>query len=120
MAQILIVDDYADIRRLLSVTLGKKFTLAEAEDGMAAMEVIRRDPPQLVLLDVMMPGEMDGLAVLEAIKGDPKTRHIQVAMLTARGQAVDSEEANHLGADAYFVKPFSPLQLVGWVRDKLN
>ena len=120
MAQILIVDDYSDIRRLLSVTLGKKFTLTEAEDGVGAMEVIRREPPQVVLLDVMMPGEMDGLAVLDAIKGNPKTSHIQVAMLTARGQAVDSEEACHRGADAYFVKPFSPLQVVAWVRDKVN
>jgi CheY-like chemotaxis protein len=120
MAQILIVDDYCDIRRLLSVTLGRKFTLSEAEDGVSAMEVIRRDPPQVVLLDVMMPGEMDGLAVLDAIKGDPKTRHIQVAMLTARGQVVDGEDASRRGADAYFVKPFSPLQLVSWVTDKVH
>lgn len=119
MAQVLIVDDYSDIRRLLSVTLGKKFTLTEAEDGVSAMDVIRRDPPQVVLLDVMMPGEMDGLAVLDAIKSDPKTRNIQVAMLTARGQVVDSDEARSRGADAYFVKPFSPLQVMTWVREKL-
>ncbi|MBB1074109.1 response regulator [Rhodoferax sp. 4810] len=120
MTQILIVDDHADIRRLLSVTLGKRFSIVEAEDGLSAMDVIRRDPPQLVLLDVMMPGEMDGLAVLDAIKGDPKTRHILVAMLTARGQEKDGEDARARGADAYFVKPFSPLQVVNWVKDKLQ
>lgn len=120
MAQVLIVDDHSDIRRLLSVTLGKKFTLVEAEDGASAMEIIRRDPPQVVLLDVMMPGEMDGLAVLDAIKGNPKTSHIVVAMLTARGQAADSTDAGKRGADAYFVKPFSPLQVVSWVRSKLK
>jgi len=120
MTQILIVDDHSDIRRLLSVTLGKRFSILEAEDGESALDIIRRDPPQVVLLDVMMPGEMDGLAVLEAIKGDPKTSHILVAMLTARGQAVDSEDARGRGADAYFVKPFSPLQVVSWVKDKLK
>jgi CheY-like chemotaxis protein len=120
MSQILIVDDHSDIRRLLSVTLGKDFSIAEAEDGMAALEVIWRLPPQLVLLDVMMPGEVDGLAVLDAIKSDPKTKSILVAMITARGQAMDSEEARRRGADAYFVKPFSPLQVVTWVRDKLK
>ena len=120
MSQILIVDDHSDIRRLLSVTLGKDFSIAEAEDGIAALEIIRRLPPQLVLLDVMMPGEVDGLAVLDAIKSDPKTKSILVAMITARGQPMDSEEARRRGADAYFVKPFSPLQVVTWVRDKLK
>lgn len=120
MAQILIVDDHSDIRRLLSVTLARKCTIAEAADGVSAMEVVRRDPPQVVLLDVMMPGEMDGLAVLEAIKRNPKTVHIHVGMLTARGQVADGEEASRRGADAYFVKPFSPLQLVSWVMEKLQ
>lgn len=120
MTQILIVDDHSDIRRLLSVTLGKRFSIVEAEDGLTAMDVVRRDPPQLVLLDVMMPGEMDGLAVLDAIKGDPKSRHILVAMLTARGQVKDGDDARARGADAYFVKPFSPLQVVNWVKEKLN
>ncbi len=120
MSQILIVDDHSDIRRLLSVTLGRNFSISEAEDGMAALDIIRRQPPQLVLLDVMMPGEMDGLAVLDAIKSDPHTKSILVAMITARGQAIDGEEARRRGADAYFVKPFSPLQVVTWVRDKLQ
>ncbi len=120
MAQILIVDDHSDIRRLLSVTLGKDFTIAEAEDGVTALELIRREPPQLVLLDVMMPGELDGLAVLDIIKGHPDTSGILVAMVTARGQQADSEDARKRGADAYFIKPFSPLQVVNWVRSKLK
>lgn len=120
MTQILIVDDHADIRRLLSVTLGKRFSIVEVEDGISALEAIRRNPPKLVLLDVMMPGEIDGLTVLETIKSDPKTREILVAMLTARGQAKDSDIAQAHGADAYFVKPFSPLQVVSWVQDKLK
>lgn len=117
MHKILIVDDHSDIRRLLSITLGKEYDILEAEDGVSALEVIRRRHPRIVLLDVMMPGEMDGLQVLESIKKDPHTQNILVAMVTARGQVADGEEARERGADAYFIKPFSPLQVVSWVRE---
>lgn len=120
MQRILIVDDHDDIRRLLSITMGKSYEILEAEEGVAALEAVRRHRPDVVFLDVMMPGEMDGLQVLEAIKSDPQTRSTLVAMVTARGQAADSEEARKLGADGYFVKPFSPLQMMGWVRSHLK
>jgi len=120
MTTILIVDDHSDIRRLLSITLGKEFTILEAEDGIGALEVIRHKHPKVVLLDVMMPGEMDGLQVLDAIKADPATRHTLVAMVTARGQTADSDDARKRGADAYFIKPFSPLQVVAWVRSHVQ
>lgn len=120
MFPILIVDDHADIRRLLSVTLGKNYTILEAEDGVGALQVIQQHHPKIVLLDVMMPGELNGLQVLDAIKINPKTRDILVAMVTARGQTADSDEARKRGADAYFIKPFSPLQVVAWVRSQLN
>ena len=120
MPKILIVDDHADIRRLLTITLGKEFEILEAEDGLHALEAIRQHHPKVVLLDVMMPGEMNGLQVLEAIKANPQTQDILVAMLTARGQTVDSDDARNRGADAYFIKPFSPLQVVAWVRSKLK
>jgi CheY-like chemotaxis protein len=119
MPQILIVDDQPIIRRLLSVTLGKDYEILEAEDGVGALEAIRRHHPKIVLLDVMMPGAMDGLQVLDAIKGNPLTRDILVAMVTARGQAADSDDAHRRGADAYFIKPFSPLQVLVWVQSKL-
>lgn len=120
MQTILIVDDHSDIRRLLSITLGKEFQIIEADDGVSALDAIRNRHPKVVLLDVMMPGEMDGLQVLDAIKADPATRHTLVAMVTARGQAADSEDARKRGADAYFIKPFSPLQVVAWVRGHLK
>ena len=120
MSSILIVDDQSDIRRLLNVTLGKQYTILEAEDGVSAMEAIRRYHPSLVLLDVMMPGEIDGLQVLEEIKGNPQTQDILVAMITARGQSAHSDEARRRGADAYFIKPFSPLQVISWVKGKLK
>ena len=119
MSQILIVDDQPVIRRLLSITLGKDYEILEAEDGLGALEAVRRHHPAAVFLDVMMPGALDGLQVLDAIKSDPLTRDILVAMVTARGQAADSEEARQRGADAYFTKPFSPAQVLSWVRSKL-
>lgn len=116
---VLIVDDHADIRRLLSISLAKACRVFEAENGVTALDAVRRYHPRIVLLDIMMPGEIDGLKVLESIKGNPATRDILVAMVSARGQATDHDAARVLGADAYFVKPFSPLQLVNWVQDKL-
>jgi len=119
MNYILIVDDHADIRRLLSIPLGRQFDILEANNGTTALEAIRRYRPKLVLLDVMMPGELDGLQVLDAIKADPATWDTVVGMVTARGQQSDSEQGRKRGADAYFVKPFSPLQIVTWVREHM-
>lgn len=120
MKTILIVDDHTDIRRLLSITLGKDFRIIEAEDGPSALEAVHHHKPKVVLLDVMMPGDLDGLQVLDSIKANPLTRGTLVAMITARGQSADHEEARRRGADAYFIKPFSPLQVVAWVRSKIE
>lgn len=119
MHTILIVDDQANIRRLLHATLGKQYNIVLAEDGVSALQAMQQSQPDLVLLDVMMPGELDGLQVLEQIKSNPHTRNTPVAMLSARGQSIDKEAAGKIGADAYFVKPFSPMQVVLWVRSKL-
>ena len=91
MKTVLIVDDHADMRRLLSISAGSDFHVLEAEDGESALEAIRRQRPDAVLLDIMMPGAMDGLQVLDAIRADPALKHIRVAMVTARGQATDHE-----------------------------
>lgn len=120
MTKILLVDDHSDIRRLIRITLGKNFEVLEAEDGVTAFDIVRRHKPALVVLDVMMPGEMDGLQVLDAIRKDPELREIRVVMVTARGQARDYESGMERGADAYFVKPFSPLQLVAAIKDILS
>jgi DNA-binding response OmpR family regulator len=81
--------------------------------------MIRQLKPDLVVLDVMMPGELDGLQVLDAIKSDPQLKRISVFMVTARGQARDHDEGMRRGADAYFIKPFSPLQLVAAIKSQL-
>ena len=119
MKKILIVDDHADMRRLLAISAGNEYEVMEAEDGESAFEATRRLRPDAVLLDIMMPGAMDGLQVLDAIRADPALKHIRVAMVTARGQARDYEIGMERGADGYFIKPFSPLQLVAAIKETL-
>ena len=117
--RILIVDDNADIRLLLNIVLRQRCTLLEASNGHDALQIIARERPLLVLLDVMMPGEMDGLQVLDAIKGNPELKDTVVAMVTARGQTRDSIDAFRRGADAYFIKHFSPRDIKNWIESRL-
>jgi DNA-binding response OmpR family regulator len=120
MKKVLIVDDHADLRRLLAITLGKEFDIMQANDGVTALETVRASRPQMVLLDIMMPGEMDGLQVLSCIKTDPALKNTLVVMITARGQKADVELGRSLGADKYITKPFSPVSLVTWIRTQLT
>ena len=117
---ILVVDDSPDIRLLMRVALGKRYQLLEAESATAALELIELHQPRLMLLDIMMPGAMDGLQLLDFIKGDARLKNIIVGMITARGQTMDDLNARQRGADAYFVKPFSPRAVVAWVDSKLQ
>lgn len=120
MAKVLLIEDHVDIRRLIRISLGKGFELQEAEDGAAGLEAARRHKPDLVVLDVMMPGEIDGLGVLDAIRADPELRHTKVVMVTAKGQASDLEEGMRRGADAYLVKPFRTSELVDCIKTLLQ
>lgn len=120
MHKVLIVDDQPEIRRLLNFTLRDEFDVIEAADGESALAMLEAHDVRLVLLDVMMPGAIDGLGVLDIVKGSPHRTHVPVAMLTARGQVIDFEEARARGADAYFTKPFSPMEVHQWVRDRLS
>ena len=113
MKKILIVEDQPDIRKLIRMTLEfEDFEIHEAADGAFGLRMASAIGPDLVLLDVMMPGELDGLQVCQRIKSDPKLAGLKVVLLTARGQARDREAGQHAGADDYLVKPFSPLQLI--------
>lgn len=110
---ILIVDDHADIRRLIRMTLEfEDYQIHEAADGESALQLAAALRPDVVLLDVMMPGALDGLEVCARLKADPRFAGMQVILLSARGQARDREAGLRAGADAYMVKPFSPLQLI--------
>ncbi len=119
MDTILIVDDHEDIRTLLSITLEGDYKVLEACDGEEALQLVKSEKPVAVLLDVMMPGELDGLQVLNAIKTDPALMHILVGMVTARGQETDFTLGQKYGADGYFIKPFSPLEILTWLRRSL-
>ena len=113
MKRILIVEDHADIRRLVRMTLEfEDCTIFEAPDAATGWEMARAINPDLVLLDVMMPGSLNGLDLCHAIKGHPKLGAVPVVILSARGGSADREAGLAAGANAYLVKPFSPMQLL--------
>ncbi|GFK92830.1 Phosphate regulon transcriptional regulatory protein PhoB [Fundidesulfovibrio magnetotacticus] len=109
---VLIVEDDEDILQLLEYNFQSAgFDVSTARDGLDALAKIRRRTPDLVLLDIMLPGA-DGFEVCKTIKRDPKTAQTPVIMLTARGEEVDRIVGLELGADDYVVKPFSPRELI--------
>jgi len=111
--RILIVEDQPDICKLIRMTLEfGDFEIHEAHDGETGLNMARAIRPHVMLLDVMMPGLLDGYQVCTRIKQDAELKSIQVVMLTARGQATDLAAGEAAGADAYLVKPFSPLELI--------
>lgn len=118
-ARILWADDNADMRDFVSRILEAHWTVTAVADGQAALAQALRDPPDLVLADVMMP-ELDGFGLLRELRGDPRTRTIPVILLSARA----GEEARIVGLDAgaddYLIKPFSPRELVARVRSHLE
>ena len=116
-ADVLIVDDNANIRRLFQATLSAEYLTIEAEDGDTAVEMVRKYRPRLVLLDVMMPGELNGLAALSAIREDEDISETVVIIVSARSQEDDFKNARRHGADGYLVKPFGPSELLQAVRD---
>jgi two-component system alkaline phosphatase synthesis response regulator PhoP len=118
--RILVVDDEPAIRLLCRVNLqADGFTVKEAPDGAAAMEVARAWRPELILLDVMMPGE-DGFAVAERIRDDPELTGTRVLFLTARADIGDNERARGTGAVGHVTKPFNPSSLGDEVRAALK
>jgi DNA-binding response OmpR family regulator len=122
MARVLVVDDEPDLRELLRVNLAMEgHEVAVAPDGERGLQLIREQRPELVILDVMMPG-MDGWSVLQALKADPDPglAHIPVLMLTARAEDIDRIRGGIEGAVRYLTKPFPVRQLRQAVRDALD
>lgn len=118
--QILVVDDEEDILELVSFSLRReRFEVRCAKSGEEALDKILKDPPDLILLDLMLPG-MDGLEVARRLKGDPRTEKIPVIMLTAKGEEADIVVGLELGADDYITKPFSPRILIARVKAALR
>jgi CheY-like chemotaxis protein len=115
MARIVVADDDADIRDLVVFKLRQAGHDVQAvEDGAAAVEACQATPPDLVVLDVMMPG-MGGLDATRALRLDPRLARVPVILLTARAQESDIEQGFGAGADDYVVKPFSPRELASRV-----
>lgn len=116
---LLLVEDNEDLREVVRITLEKpSFRILEARDGPTALRLARENMPDVIILDWMLPG-MDGLEVIRALRGDPETADLCVLMLTARDRREDVESGLKAGADAYLIKPFSPLELVKAVEDAL-
>lgn len=111
MKKILIVDDQSNIRTVMRFALRDEFLIEEAADAVDAMRKIEMEIPDAIVLDVMMPGEINGFQLCERIKKDKRFSAIHVVLVTACGQVEDQELGAALGADAYFIKPFSPLAL---------
>lgn len=119
MATILVCDDEAVLRGLIRATLdGGGYHLLEAANGNAALETAGSARPDLIILDMMMPGR-SGLEVLAEVRRDPTLHRTPVLMLTARTQVGDREAATEAGADRYLPKPFSPAQLASVVAEML-
>lgn len=120
MERVLIVDDDPDIVRLVSYNLSSAgFEVQTATTGRAALELVQKQPPDLIVLDVMLP-DVDGLEVCRTVRQQASSRRIPILMLTARGDEIDRVVGFELGADDYVSKPFSPRELVLRVKSILR
>lgn len=120
MRKVLIADDDANIRNILDFTLhAEGFDVVAARNGDDAFTLALGEQPDLVILDVMMPGT-NGFATCRRLKDDRRTARIPVILLTARGSRDDRRVGQEAGADAYVTKPFSPGKLISAVQDLLG
>ncbi len=120
MTSVLVIDDEAPIRLLCRVNLeAEGMTVLEASDGPTGLEQARENTPDVVLLDVMMPG-LDGWRVAEQLLQDDRTSEIPIIFLTARAEFRDRARGLDIGGVDYVTKPFNPLELAPLVRDLLE
>ncbi|TGE40064.1 response regulator transcription factor [Desulfosporosinus fructosivorans] len=120
MAKILVVDDEEPILELLRFNLEKEgYLVSVAKDGQEALQHVENDQPDLLVLDLMLPG-MDGLEVCRKLRSNPKFQQIPIIMLTAKGEEFDKVLGLELGADDYMTKPFSPRELLARIKARLR
>ncbi len=120
MHTVLVVDDETDILELVVFNLERQqFKVLTADNGITAVQVAKEKIPDLIVLDLMLPG-MDGFSVYRELRADPRTNGIPVLMLTAKGEVNDRIAGLELGADDYVTKPFSPRELLLRVRALLK
>src|SRR5918911_5204664 len=120
VTRVLVIDDEAPIRLLCRVNLeAERMDVLEASDGPTGLEKARNDEPDVILLDVMMPG-LDGWQVAEALLDDRRTSSIPIIFLTARAEIRDRARGLDLGGIDYITKPFNPLELAPQVRELIQ
>jgi len=118
--RVLVVEDEESLLKLESILLATKgYRVTGVADGQAAINALAENPPDLVLLDLMIPG-VDGLEVCRQIKDNAKTRHIPVIVVTAKKSEADRERGIKAGADMYFTKPFRSAELIEAVESYLH
>ena len=122
--KILIADDEVHIRMLLGQTLedlvdDDEVELLFADNGETTLDLIHKERPRLVILDVMMP-KMNGMEVCGKVKNDLGLHEVYIVLLTAKGQEVDRKKGSEVGADQYMTKPFDPDQLLKLAREVLG
>ncbi len=121
MKEILVVDDCPEVRELLEKTLARgSYETLCAESGLDALAVARSQKPDLILMDIMMPGGLNGTEATRMLKSDPATKYSKVLMLTGKEGTKVMNEALDAGADGFFVKPFSPLELLLKIEELLG
>ena len=121
MNKILVVDDQADIRDLIEAALIiKDYEILKAKSGDEAVKIAKKEKPGLIIMDIMMPGNTNGLEACRMIKEDPETRDSKIVMLSGKGLATDRQAGFEAGSDDYFVKPFSPLELLKKIEEVLE
>ncbi|RCV90866.1 response regulator transcription factor [Billgrantia montanilacus] len=119
MAKVLVVDDEPNIVLSIEFLMQQAgFDVVTAEDGESALERVAETPPDLILLDISLPG-ISGFDVLEQLRSDPQHARLPIIMLTAHGREVEREKGLALGADDYVTKPFSTQALVEKVKTLL-
>ncbi len=117
--KILLVDDDPRVRALVAMTLGKQYAIVQAENGLQGLEMAAKEQPDMMFLDVEMPG-LNGFEVCSRIKGNQVTAGIKVVMLTGHAAEEDKDRGRSAGADDYFTKPFSPRALLQKVTEVLG
>ncbi len=118
--KIVVVEDERDILEVIGYNLGREgYRVFTATDGLEGLRLIRDEAPDVVLLDLMLPG-LDGVEVCRRLKADPVTKAIPIIMVTAKGEEADVVLGLGVGADDYVTKPFSPKELVARVKAVLR
>ncbi len=118
--KILVVDDEINITQILEFSIGSEgYEVITARNGEDAIDKARREQPDLIVLDIMMP-KIDGYEACRILKANPLTKNIPVVLLTAKGRDIDKRLGYEVGATDYIVKPFSPSKLIDRIQQLLS